>query len=58
MLLTTGYAPEQELLDDTLSILRKPYRLGSLSEELRLSAAPRGNSGNPKGSIGAVAPFA
>jgi len=55
VLLTTGYAPEQELLDDTLSILRKPYRLGSLSEALRLSAAPRGN---PKGSIGAVAPFA
>jgi CheY-like chemotaxis protein len=35
VLLTTGYAPRQEQLDDTLSILRKPYRLGSLSLALR-----------------------
>ena len=35
VLLTTGYAPQQELLDDTLAILRKPYRLGALSAALR-----------------------
>ena len=35
ILLTTGYAPHQELADDTLSILRKPYRLGTLSTALR-----------------------
>lgn len=35
VLLTTGYAPQQDLLDDTLQILRKPYRLGALSSALR-----------------------
>jgi len=35
VLLTTGYAPQHELLDDTLSVLRKPYRLGALSSALR-----------------------
>ncbi len=35
VLLTTGYAPQQELVDDTLSVLRKPYRLAALSTALR-----------------------
>lgn len=35
VLLTTGYAPQQELIDDTLSVLRKPYRLATLSTALR-----------------------
>jgi PAS domain S-box-containing protein len=35
VLLTTGYAPQQELLDDTLAVLRKPYRLSALSAVLR-----------------------
>ncbi|HTQ34100.1 MAG TPA: PAS domain S-box protein [Stellaceae bacterium] len=35
VLLTTGYAPQQDLIDDTLTILRKPYRLAALSEALR-----------------------
>ncbi|HXC26411.1 MAG TPA: PAS domain S-box protein [Stellaceae bacterium] len=35
VLLTTGYAPQQELIDETLSVLRKPYRLSTLSAALR-----------------------
>ena len=35
VLLTTGYAPQQVLLDDTLAVLRKPYRLTALSSALR-----------------------
>jgi CheY-like chemotaxis protein len=35
VLLTTGYAPQQELLEDKLSLLRKPYRLSALSSALR-----------------------
>ena len=35
VLLTTGYAPQQELFDDTLAVLRKPYRLAALSSALR-----------------------
>jgi len=35
VLLTTGYAPQQDLLDDTLVVLRKPYRLATLSSALR-----------------------
>jgi CheY-like chemotaxis protein len=35
VLLTTGYAPQQELIDDTLAVLRKPYRLSTLSSTLR-----------------------
>jgi PAS domain S-box-containing protein len=35
VLLTTGYAPQQELIDDTLAVLRKPYRLTALSTALR-----------------------
>jgi PAS domain S-box-containing protein len=35
VLLTTGYAPQRELADETLPVLRKPYRLGSLSSALR-----------------------
>ena len=35
VLLTTGYAPQQELIDDTLAVLRKPYRLATLSTALR-----------------------
>ncbi len=35
VLLTTGYAPQQDLIDDTLSVLRKPYRLATLSSALR-----------------------
>jgi PAS domain S-box-containing protein len=35
VLLTTGYAPQQELIDDTLAVLRKPYRLSTLSSMLR-----------------------
>ncbi len=35
ILLTTGYAPAPELLDDTFPILRKPYRIGALSRALR-----------------------
>ena len=35
VLLTTGYAPQQELLDETLPVLRKPYRLATLSMTLR-----------------------
>jgi two-component system, NtrC family, sensor kinase len=44
VLLTTGYAPQQELVDDTLSVLRKPYRLATLATALREAldrAAPR-----------------
>ena len=35
VLLTTGYAPRQDQLDDSLAVLRKPYRLTSLSAALR-----------------------
>jgi PAS domain S-box-containing protein len=35
VLLTTGYAPQQDLIDDTLAVLRKPYRLSTLSSALR-----------------------
>lgn len=35
VLLTTGYAPQQDLVDETLSVLRKPYRLATLSNALR-----------------------
>jgi PAS domain S-box-containing protein len=35
VLLTTGYTPQQELIDDTLAVLRKPYRLTTLSTALR-----------------------
>ena len=35
VLLTTGYAPQQDLVDETLSVLRKPYRLATLSTALR-----------------------
>jgi CheY-like chemotaxis protein len=35
VLLTTGYAPQQDLTDGTLSVLRKPYRLATLSSVLR-----------------------
>jgi PAS domain S-box-containing protein len=35
VLLTTGYAPQQDLIDDTLVVLRKPYRLSTLSSTLR-----------------------
>jgi PAS domain S-box-containing protein len=35
VLLTTGYAPQQDLIDDTLAIIRKPYRLSALSSALR-----------------------
>jgi PAS domain S-box-containing protein len=35
VLLTTGYAPQQDLIDDTLAVLRKPYRLSTLSSTLR-----------------------
>ena len=35
VLLTTGYAPQPELIDGALSILRKPYRLATLSSALR-----------------------
>jgi PAS domain S-box-containing protein len=35
VLLTTGYAPQLEPADKTLSILRKPYRLDTLSSALR-----------------------
>ena len=35
VLLTTGYAPQQDLIDDTLVIIRKPYRLATLSSALR-----------------------
>jgi PAS domain S-box-containing protein len=35
VLLTTGYAPQQELIDDALAVLRKPYRLVTLSTMLR-----------------------
>jgi PAS domain S-box-containing protein len=35
VLLTTGYAPQQDLIDDTLAIIRKPYRLATLSSALR-----------------------
>jgi PAS domain S-box-containing protein len=35
VLLTTGYAPQQDLIDDTLAVLLKPYRLSTLSSTLR-----------------------
>ncbi|HVH78913.1 MAG TPA: PAS domain S-box protein [Stellaceae bacterium] len=35
VLLTTGFTPQQELLDETLAVLRKPYRLATLSAALR-----------------------
>lgn len=35
VLLTTGYAPQQQMLDETLAVLRKPYRLATLSTMLR-----------------------
>ena len=35
VLLTTGYAPQRDLNDDTLTVLRKPYRLAALSAALR-----------------------
>jgi PAS domain S-box-containing protein len=35
VLLTTGYTPQQDLNDETLAVLRKPYSLGALSALLR-----------------------
>jgi len=35
VLLTTGYAPNHERIDDTLAVIRKPYRLATLSKALR-----------------------
>ena len=35
VLLTTGFAPQQDQLDETLPVLRKPYRLSALSSALR-----------------------
>jgi PAS domain S-box-containing protein len=35
VLLTTGYAPPEELADGVVPILRKPYRIGALSAALR-----------------------
>jgi two-component system NtrC family sensor kinase len=35
VLLTTGYAPQQDLIDNTLAVLRKPYRLATLSSAVR-----------------------
>jgi len=47
VLLTTGYAPREELIDETLSVLRKPYRLAALSAALReaLDRAGRARAG-------------
>ncbi|HWD57781.1 MAG TPA: PAS domain S-box protein [Stellaceae bacterium] len=49
VLLTTGYAPQQNVMDDTLAVLRKPYRLATLSTALRDTLDRARHANRPRG---------